>query len=157
MTINGFLHTPETRLQTVQQFGLRGISCNAAKCCNLGSSSGFTLVEIICVLVMLAVLASIAAPRMMDLDTNASLQALRSSAAELNSRESLTWVQVKLSETGWVDDASLFLQVNTNLGSEYRWGSGAVVSGGTVHFKSQSLTMEREASSPVKAGKWKPL
>ena len=59
--------------------------------------------EIICVLAMLAVLAAIAVPRAMDLETNASMQALRSSVAELNSREGLTWSLVKLSEAGWVD------------------------------------------------------
>ena len=85
------------------------------------------------------------------------MQALRSSVAELNSRESLTWALVKLSDTGWVDDASLFLQVNTNLGPEYRWGPAAAIGGGVIHFKSQSLMLAREASSPDKAGQWKPL
>lgn len=157
MTAYGCWPDCEIRLQTFQRYVPLGISWNAAKCRCLRNSSGFTLVEIICVLAMLAVLAAIAVPRTMDLEANASMQALRSSVAELNSQESLTWSLVKLSEAGWVDDASLFLQVNTNLGSEYRWGPAAAVGGGTVHFKSQSLSLEREASSSIKAGKWKPF
>ena len=157
MRTHGCLLDSEIRLQTFQRHVLRGTICNAAKGRNLGNSSGFTLVEIICVLAMLAVLAAIAVPRMVDLEANASMKALLSSVAELNSRESLTWSLVKLSEAGWVDDASLFLQVNTNLGSAYRWGPAAAVGGGTVHFKGQSLSLEREASSSIKAGKWKPF
>ncbi|MCK7503817.1 MAG: type II secretion system GspH family protein [Desulfobacterales bacterium] len=90
----------------------------------------FTLIEIICVLVLLATLASFALARMVSLDQSASRQMLRSSLAELNNRENLTWCLVKLSPAGWVDDATLFAQVNTVLGPEYRWAAAPTTSGG---------------------------
>ena len=94
----------EIRRQTFQRYVV-----TAAKCRCLRNSSGFTLVEIICVLAMLAILAAIAVPRTMDLETNASMQALRSSVAELNSQENRTWSLVRPRGAGWLDDASLFL------------------------------------------------
>jgi prepilin-type N-terminal cleavage/methylation domain-containing protein len=119
------------------------------------SRSGFTLIELIAVLAMLAVLASLSVPRFVEVDASASRQALLSSVAELNSRESLTWSQVKLSTTGWLDDAGVFSQMNTDLGPEFRWTPQAGIDGGNLHFKEQLLRLEREASLATRAGKWK--
>lgn len=121
----------------------------------LSDRSGFTLIEIICVLVLLATLASLALARMVSLDQSASRQMLRSCLAELNSRENLTWCLVKLSPTGWVDDATLFAQVNTALGSEYQWAGAPTATGGGIRFKDQALALVREASTTGKAGIWK--
>ena len=121
----------------------------------LSDRSGFTLIEIICVLVLLATLASFALARMVSLDQSASRQMLRSCLAELNSRENLTWCLVKLSSAGWVDDATLFAQVNTALGSEYQWAAAPTTAGGGVRFKDQALALVREASTADKAGLWK--
>ena len=125
------------------------------RCRLLSNRSGFTLIEIICVLVLLATLASFALARMVALDQGASQQMLRSCLSELNSRENMTWCQVKLSPAGWVDDATLFSQVNTGLGTDYQWTAGPTVAGGGIRFKDQALTLVREASSPDKAGLWK--
>lgn len=121
----------------------------------LSDRSGFTLIEIICVLVLLATLASFALARMVSLDQSASRQMLRSSLAELNNRENLTWCLVKLSPAGWVDDATLFAQVNTVLGPEYQWAAAPTASGGGIRFKDQALALVREASTAGKAGLWK--
>jgi prepilin-type N-terminal cleavage/methylation domain-containing protein len=121
----------------------------------LSDRSGFTLIEIICVLVLLATIASVAISRMAALDQSASRQMLRSCLSELNSRENMTWSQVKLSQAGWVDDATLFAQVNTALGSEYQWAAAPTATGGGVRFKDQALALVREASTAGKAGLWK--
>ncbi len=119
------------------------------------SRSGFTLIELIAVLAILAVLASLSIPRFIEVDTNAGRQALASSVAELNSRESLTWSQVKLSSTGWIDDAGVFSQMGTDLGADFRWTPSPAIDGGNLHFKEQILRLEREASLSTRAGKWK--
>lgn len=119
------------------------------------SGSGFTLVEIIAVLSIIAVLAALAIPRFIEVDSSASRQALVSSVAELNRRESLTWSQIKLSPTGWIDDAGVFSQVETNLGPDYSWSPSAAVSGGGLRFKQQMLHLERQPSLPTSAGRWK--
>lgn len=119
------------------------------------NQSGFTLIELIAVLAILAVLASLSIPRFVEVDANAGRQALASSVAELNSRESLTWSQVKLSTTGWVDDAGVFSRVDTDLGADFRWTPSPAVDGGNLHFREQILKLEREASLATRAGKWK--
>jgi prepilin-type N-terminal cleavage/methylation domain-containing protein len=119
------------------------------------NQSGFTLIELIAVLAILAVLASLSIPRFVEVDANAGRQALATSVAELNGRECLTWSQVKLSSTGWVDDAGVFFQVDTGLGPDFRWTPSAAIDGGRLHFREQSLSLEREASLSTRAGKWK--
>ncbi len=119
------------------------------------SRSGFTLIELIAVLAILAVLASLSIPRFVEVDASATRQALVSSVAELNSRESLTWSQVKLSTTGWLDDAGVFSQVDTDMGPGFGWTPRAAVDGGNLQFKEQLLKLERESSLSTRAGKWK--
>lgn len=119
------------------------------------NQAGFTLVEIICVLVLLAVIASVALARMVALDEHASRQMLRSCLAELNSREKLAWSQAKLAPGGWVDDLGVFSLVDTQVGPEYRWTAGPGMSGGTIGFKGEAMVLRREASSATAAGNWK--
>jgi prepilin-type N-terminal cleavage/methylation domain-containing protein len=73
-----------------------------------GDRAGFTLVELIAVLVILAVLAALAVPRYVDLDDNARLRAIDAGISELNGREGLAWSNIKLTPTGWEDDVTLF-------------------------------------------------
>lgn len=117
--------------------------------------SGFTLIELIAVMAILAVLVSLSIPRFIAVDAGAGRQALLSSVAELNSRESLTWSQVKFSSTGWVDDAGVFSQVDTNLGKDFRWTSAAAVDGGRLQFREQTWNLKRDASLATRAGRWK--
>jgi prepilin-type N-terminal cleavage/methylation domain-containing protein len=116
--------------------------------------SGFTLIELIAVLAILGLLASLSIPRFIEVESSASRQALASTLAELNSRESLTWSQVKLSATGWVDDAGVFSKMNTDMGPDYRWAPPAALDGGNLYFKDQTLKLDREASLPFRAGRW---
>jgi prepilin-type N-terminal cleavage/methylation domain-containing protein len=52
----------------------------------LTGEKGFTLVEIIAVMVILSVLAAVAIPRYMSLDENARQRAIDAGIAELNGR-----------------------------------------------------------------------
>jgi prepilin-type N-terminal cleavage/methylation domain-containing protein len=122
----------------------------------LQNDTGFTLIEIIAVLVILAFLASLAVPRYVDLENNAKQKAIDTVTSEINARESLTWANHKISTSGFVSDVKIFGELNLNFDSNYTWNSGdPKPSGGTLQFKGESFTFSRTASTYIKPAVWK--
>ena len=80
------------------------------------TQNGFSLVEVIAALAIIAILASLSLPRFITLDRNAKQRALHSALSELNAQEKLLWSKIKISAEGWVDDATLFSQLDTDFG-----------------------------------------
>ena len=117
-------------------------------------NSGFTLLELIVVLALLAILAAVSAPKFIDLSTNAEQKALRSGIAELNGRENLVWLSIKNSQIGWVDDTAVFSQIDTDLGPNYHWSPRAEIDGGKLHFKDQMVKLKRIPSTGASAASW---
>ena len=117
---------------------------------------GFTLVEIIAVMVILSVLAAVAIPRYMSLDESARQRAIDAGIAELNGRETLTWSNIKITLTGYTDDATLFPIVNTTLGGDYSWVGGPPDNdGGTLRFKTSiEVPLTRTESTDIQPGGW---
>jgi len=120
----------------------------------ISHSKGFTLLELIVVLALLAILAAVSAPKFIDLSTNAEQKALRSGVAELNGRENLVWLNIKNSQIGWVDDTAVFSQIDTDLGANYHWSPRAEIDGGKLHFKDQMVKLKRIPSTGASAASW---
>jgi prepilin-type N-terminal cleavage/methylation domain-containing protein len=116
--------------------------------------SGFTLIELITVLAILGILASLSIRRFIDLDSNATTLALVSSVTELNGRESLTWSKVKLSTSGWVEDEGVFAIMDMGLGPDYKWSPKAKINGGKVNFKDLMVKLDRKPSTANSPAKW---
>jgi len=115
---------------------------------------GFTLLELIVVLALLAMLASVSVPKFIDLSANAGQKALQAGVAELNLRENLLWLNIKNSGIGWADDAAVFSQIDTDLGPNYHWSPTAEIDGGLLHFKDQMIKLKRDPSTSASAARW---
>ena len=120
------------------------------------NDGGFTLLEIIAALVILSILAAIAVPKYVSLDESARQRAIDAGIAELNGRETLTWSNEKISNSGWVSDTKTFGLVDPYLGNEYTWAAGDPKSdGGTISFKTSiAVSLTRIESSSVQPGSW---
>ena len=120
------------------------------------NQKGFTLIELISVMIIMGVVASVSIKKFDIVTDTATERALHLGIKELNIRESLTWSNIKISTDGYTTDADLYLLVKptTNLGGKYHWNPGPDSDGGTLHFNSQSIALNRQQSTASTAGKW---
>ena len=118
------------------------------------NQKGFTLIELISSVIILGVMASVFVKKFDLLSDTASQKALVAGINELNVRESLIWTNMKLSPTGWTNDADLFTGVDKNLGNNYAWTAGPNVVGGTLSFDSEAKVLNRKASTTSSWGRW---
>ena len=115
---------------------------------------GFTLIEIVGVMVIIGLLSSMAAAKVFDTDTMAKQAALEAAVSDLNSRERLIWTRIKLSNDNWLNDAQIFAVLDTELGAEYHWASISYT-GGSLDFKGLGVALNRSPSTSGQPGAWK--
>jgi prepilin-type N-terminal cleavage/methylation domain-containing protein len=121
---------------------------------NLRNQKGFTLIELISVMVIMGVMGSVAVKKVDLLTDTASAKALAIAVKELNVRESLVWSKIKISIDGYTTDADLFSALDKDLGAKFKWNPGPTIDGGTLHCESQSIVLNRTHSTTKAAGKW---
>ena len=119
------------------------------------NQKGFTLIEIIVVLVILGILVAIAQSKLIDIEGTAANRALEAGVMELNAREKLTWADFKFSQNGWTNDNVIFTAIDKNLGAGYNWIAGPDSSGGTLQFNSKTVVLTRTSSTEGSTGQWK--
>jgi prepilin-type N-terminal cleavage/methylation domain-containing protein len=123
------------------------------------NQKGFTLIELISVMIIMGVVASVSIQKFDILSDTADERALHLGIKELNIRESLTWSNIKISTDGYTNDEDLWSLIvpRLDLGGKYHWNPGPHISdGGTLHFESRAIALNRQPSTPSSAGKWAP-
>jgi len=122
---------------------------------------GFTLIEIMAVLVIMGVMASVAVSKINDISGTAELRALETGVVELNAREMLYWTNAKFAPGGWSGNGgdnfvwTTMMVMNTGLGTGYSWlPDPPNIGGATLSFGSQSIPLNRAASTNIAAARW---
>ena len=121
---------------------------------NLKNQKGFTLIEIIAVLVILGILASVAVARNMDLIDKSKQKTADSAILELNSREKLYWAKLNISPSGYIDDKNLRDTLDYNLGSDFLWDHGPKKDHGTLDFNGELIDLLRTESTNSQPAVW---
>ena len=120
----------------------------------VANRKGFTLLELMSVLVIMSVMLSIGIKKFDLLSDTASITALKEGVRELNTQETLVWAQIKLSDADWTSDADVFDAIDKNLGQGYSWNPGPNIGGGTLHYRSRSVVLVRNESTRNSVGSW---
>ena len=90
-------------------------------------------------------------------DEALAMGAIDAGISELNGREGLAWSNIKLTPSGWIDDATTFGTYDKNLGDDYYWSPGdPVPSGGEIKFglSGNPVNLTRTPSTPTHPGRW---
>ena len=124
------------------------------KRCGLGNQKGFTLIELISVIIIMGVMGSVSIKKFDLLSDTAAARVLTDSIKELNIRESMTWIDLKFSADSTITDEEVFAAMDPNLGSGYVWVEGPNASGGKLSFRNLSVTLVRMPSTNKSPAAW---
>jgi prepilin-type N-terminal cleavage/methylation domain-containing protein len=120
------------------------------------NQAGFTLIEIMAVMVIISVIISVATKKYVDISDMAQDRALEAGITELNSRETLTWTNQKFAPGGYTNDGDIWTAMTTdlNLGPAYSWIAGPDAGGGTLRFGARTMILTRTVSTTIVTARW---
>lgn len=120
-------------------------------------TKGFTLLEILFVLVIVAFLTVITLERWEELVDEHRMRAVSACVAELNARETMVWAQALVSTRHWPGDEFLFSKLDGDLGRDFHWAkSGPLIQGGRIVFQGHiTVALERLPSTAQSPGRWR--
>jgi prepilin-type N-terminal cleavage/methylation domain-containing protein len=124
----------------------------------LSEEKGFTLIELMAMLVIIGIMTSVAVKKYTNISISAELRAIEAGISELNSRETLTWANLIINRGNYPGDEAIWAMMTTytDIGSSYHWDSGPDKdSGGHLSFGSQTISLTREASTLQVAARWR--
>jgi len=113
------------------------------------NQKGFTLVEIIAVLLIMGVVLSIGAYKLVGSSVKAEASVLESVIISLNERELEAWTNLKL-DTGWTSDEDVYNNLKI---LDYEWQSKNQ-DGGIITIRDKSFSIKRIRSAINSYGKW---
>jgi prepilin-type N-terminal cleavage/methylation domain-containing protein len=127
------------------------------------NQKGFTLIEIIAVLVILGVIAALAIPKYLDMGRDAVMKNASTAVFELNTREKMKLVEWKLKdgqgtypapgETAVVGNGDTIHGPDTRIGKDWN-NNDAILSGKSFIFQGKQVTFTRNAPSDLSHESW---
>ena len=120
----------------------------------LQNPNGFTLIELMAIMVIIGVLGAVGFSKADAISGTAIQRVFEDTLSELNSRERVTWTHAKLSDSGWMDDMAVFSKIDFNIGSGYHWSPIPDPAGGRLHYRSQSISLQRTPSTSTSWARW---
>lgn len=117
------------------------------------NQNGFTLVELIAVMIILGIITAVVIPKFITMNKSAEVNGINMAIVDLNGREMKTWTAVKFNG-GYKNDQDIFDHSDYQFNSDgYEWISLST-SGGTLRFKETTVRIVRRHSAVHEPANW---
>jgi len=118
------------------------------------NNKGFTLIELIAVMIILGIVTTFGVVKFIRIDHTAEIRGLEIGLMEINTREKLVWTNLKISSTSFNNneefDAAIIEEVDLNM-TDYVWN------GTTLSLGGSSFSLERIPATRKHPGIWKKI
>ena len=115
------------------------------------NQKGFTLVEVMAVIILLGILFAVAIPRYITINKTAAKSGIDVAIIDLNGRDMKCWTEAKFSD-GWNDDQRVFDSCDYQI-ANYRW-VGLDKTGGSLKFNELMVRVNRRQSAQHEPANW---